>query len=138
MAILAAVLAIPVVSYLAWVRPWQSRILTQGMSPEGREFCIVQTFVNFVEPYQVSFYIRDANRIWRWNYLEHEDVAWRSASVEFSKGNALVCRNGKPFREIEMPTDTVNLASVTGGYVDNYCPADFTAQDVLKFHNDKY
>ena len=136
--ILTAVLVLPGAAYVAWVRPGQSGILVQGQSPDGQEFCVVQTFKGLVEPYQVSFYIRDTNRVWRWNYLEHEDTAWRSASVEFVTGKAIVSRNGKPFREVGMPTGTVTLASVPGGYVDDYCPPEFTVEDVLRFHNAKY
>jgi hypothetical protein len=136
--ILAAVVVLPVAAFVAWVRPWQGGILVQGQSADGQEFCVVQTFKGLVEPYQVSFYIRDNNRVWRWNYLEHEDTAWRSASVEFVSGKAIVSRNGKPFREVGMPTGTFDLASVPSGYVDDYCPPEFTVQDVLRFHNGKY
>lgn len=127
-----------VASYVVAVCPGRSGVLSQGTSPSGQEYCVVQTFKGLVEPYQVSFYIRDTSRVWRWNYLEHEDNAWRSAAVEFTGGNAMVSRNGKPFREIAMPTGIVDIATVSGGYVDYYCPPEFTVEDVLRFHNNKY
>ena len=123
--------------YIISVGPGRSGIVTQGISPGGQEYCVVQTFKDIVEPYQVSFYIRDTNGIWRWNYLEHEDNAWRSAGIEFSGERVIISRNGKPFREISMPTGTVDITSVPGGYRDDYCPAEFSVQEVLEFHNKK-
>jgi hypothetical protein len=111
---------------------------TEGVGVTLTEYCVVQTFKDLGEPYQVSFYIRDTNGVWRWNYLEHEDIAWRSASVKFSNDKAIVYRNGIDFKEIAMPTGTIDLASVPGGYVDYYCPSEFAAQDVLNNHNNKY
>jgi hypothetical protein len=125
-------------AYVIWVGPGQSRILTQGKSPEGLEYCVVQTFKDLVEPYQVSFYIRDTNRLWRWNYLEHEDVAWRSAAVDFSNGLARVSRNGIFFREVPLPTNVVDLATVLPGYLDEYCPSNFTVEEVFKYHSEHF
>jgi hypothetical protein len=136
-AILCAYL-LAILAFVVWVGPGRSGIVEQGISPEGRQYCVVQTFKDMVEPYQVSFYIRDAVGVWRWNYLEHEDVAWRSAAVTFSNGVAKVSRNGAPFRDIVLPTNTVDLASVQPGYRDEYCPSNFTSAEILEFHNRKY
>ena len=127
-----------VLAYILLVGPGRSGILAKGVSPEGREYCVVQTFKDFVEPYQVSFYIRDAAGVWRWNYLEHEDIAWRSATVDFTNGVASVSRGGIPFRKIPLPTNTVDLTTVQPGYRDEYCPSNFTAEDILAWHNKKY
>lgn len=124
-------------AFYLWIRPWQSKILTHGKSPDGLEYCVVQTYKDFVEPYQVSFYIRDTNGLWRWNYLEHEDGGWRSARVAFSNGTALVFRNGEHFRDVPPPTGMVEVATVPSDYRDDYCPARFSAEDVLRFHNEK-
>ncbi len=91
------------VAYIVSVGPWRSGILTQGKLPEGREFCVVQSFKDMFEPYQVSFYVRDEAGVWHWNYLEHEDVAWRTAAVTFSNSVAYVSRNGVPFDEVVLP-----------------------------------
>jgi hypothetical protein len=115
--------------------PGHSRIVTQGKSPSGQEYCVVQSFQALPEPYRVSFYIRDTSGVWHWKYLEHEDLAWRSAKVEFLGDVALVSRDGVPFREIPLPTNTVDLAQVQYGNRHNYCPADFTAAQVLKHHS---
>lgn len=114
--------------------PGWGGILARGASPEGHEYLVVQTFQNFAEPYRVSFYIRDEDKLWRWHYLEHEDMAWRSAKVDFSNQIARVSRNGAFFREIPLPTNTVDLATVLPGYQSDYCPSHFTAEDVLAFH----
>ena len=127
-----------VVAFVVWVGPARSGILAHGKSPTGQEYCVVQTFKGMVEPYQVSFYVRDSAGVWRWNYLAHQDVAWRSASVDFSNGVAHVSRNGLPFRDISLPTNTVDLSSVQPGYRDDYCPSNFTAENILEFHNSKF
>ena len=115
--------------------PGHSRIVTQGTSPLGQEYCVVQSFQDLVDPYRVSFYIRDAGKVWHWNYLEHEDLAWRSAKLEFRGDIAVVSRNGVPFREISLPTNTVDMATIPTGYRYYYCPANFTAAEVFQFHN---
>ena len=124
----------------AWliIRPWQSKILTRGYSPEGREHCVVQTFKGFIEPYQVSFYIRDAEGVWRWNYLAHQDNGWKTATVTFSQGAAQISRNGTPFKVIEVPTDQVDLTQVLPGYRNDYCDGSYSVEDVFEFHNLKY
>ena len=127
-----------VVAYMVSVRPWQSKVLSHGYSPDGREYCIVQTFKDLVEPYQVSFYVRDADGTWRWNYLEHEDNGWKSASVKFSGGSAKVERNGAPFKDIKLPTDQVDLPNVLPGYRDRYCASALSVEEVFAFHNQKY
>ena len=127
-----------IAAFVWWIGPGRSGILVKGHSPEGMEYCVVQTFKDMVEPYQVSFYIRDADGLWRWNYLEHEDVAWGSAQVEFHGSVVKVSRNGQPFRDIPMPTGRVDIATVQAGYRDYYCPAVYSAEDVLRFHNKKY
>lgn len=122
-------------SLLFYASPGHSRIITQGTSPKGQEYCVVQSFQDLVEPYQVSFYIRDTGGVWHWNYLEHEDLAWRSAKVEFRGDIALVSRNGVPFREISLPTNMVDMATIPTGYRYYYCPANLTAEEVFQFHN---
>jgi hypothetical protein len=131
--ILLLLVLTPVAYHVVLGGPWHSGIVTQGISPSGQEFCVVQTFQDWGEPYQISFYIRDANGLWRWNYLDHEGYAWRTASASFSGDQVTVFRNGRPYLTIPMPTGTVNIASVPKGYQDRYCPADFTVEDVLAF-----
>ncbi len=133
-------LAYPLATYAAitWVGPGQSGVLTYGYSPEGMEYCVVQTYKHILEPYKVSFYIRDADGIWHWNYLEHEDVAWRAAHVEFEGDRILVFRNGKQLREIPTPTEGVDIDSLPTGYRHQYCPAEFTLKDVVQAHHRRY
>ncbi len=125
-------------AYAACIGPGRSGIVAHGWSPEGREYCIVQTFKTIAEPYQVSFYIRDRDGVWRWNYLAHQDSVWRSATVSFSGGFAHVSRDGNPFRDIRVPTNRVDLAKVEPGYRDDYCPPNFSENDLLSFHNKKF
>lgn len=125
-------------AYVQYVGPGRSGIVAHGESPDGREYCIVQTFKGMAEPYQVSFYIRDAAGVWRWNYLAHQDAVWRSAKVTFSDGIAHVSRDGVAVRDIPVPTNTVHLTAVKPGYQDEYYPSNFTVDDVLSFHNRRY
>ena len=127
-----------VAAYLVAIRPWQSKILAQGVSPEGREYCVVQTFKDLVEPYQVSFYVRDPEGVWRWHYLEHEDSGWKSAEVIFSEGSSQIQRNGTSFKEIPLPNDQVDLGKIQAGYRDYYCDRGYSVEDVFAFHNQKY
>lgn len=122
-------------AYIVWVGPGRSGILTQGRSPEGREYLVVQSFKNMVELYQVSFYVRDEVGTWHWNDLEHEDAAWHSATVTFSNGAAQVRRNGNPFREIALPAKPVDLAQVGPADHNHFCPATFTVDEVVAFHH---
>ena len=123
-----------IIAYIVQVGPGRSGILTRGTSPRGLEYCVIQTFKGMTGPYRVSFYIRDANGLWRWNYLAHQDDAWRSATVEFSNGVAHISKNGVYRRDIPMPTNTVDLATVLPGCRDEYCPSNYTVEDILKYH----
>jgi hypothetical protein len=127
-----------VLRYFIWIGAGRSGIVVQGTSPEGRQYCIIQTYKGWVEPYQVSFYIRDTSGIWRWNYLAHQDRAWKSATVTFSGGTAHVIRDGQHYRDILLPTNTVDLATVEPGYRGDYSPSNFTPQDILAVHNQKF
>jgi len=106
----------------------RSGIITSGTLPDGREYCVVQTYRDLVEPYQVSLYVRDIAGTWDWYYLEHEDNAWRDARVEFHDGHATVHRNGELFREIE-------LSSV---FKNESLPASLTIAEVEDRHHKKY
>ncbi|MCF6284385.1 MAG: hypothetical protein L3K26_04270 [Candidatus Hydrogenedentes bacterium] len=128
-----------ITAFISAAGPEHSGIVVEGLSPSGQEYCVVQTYTGiWTEPYQVSFYIRDGDGVWRWNYLEHEDLAWRSAQVEFADDKAIVSRNGKHFSEIPMPADSVDLATVLPGYRDEYCPATFTVAAILGHHNERF
>jgi hypothetical protein len=135
---IACVYVVVALAYVLMVGPGRSRIVTEGISPEGRQYCIVQTYKGLVEPYQVTFYIRDASGLWRGNTLAHQDIAWRSATVAFTNKAARITRDGVLFRDIPIPTNTVELAKVQPGYRDSYCPSNFTPQDVLSFHNRRF
>ena len=126
-------IVVPVACHLYLVGPWHARIVARGFSPSGQEYCVVQTFASRDLAFQISFYIRDTNRVWRWNYLDHEGDAWRTASASFNGDKVTVFRNGKPFESIDMPTGTVDSASVPEGYADYYCPAEFTVEEVFEF-----
>jgi len=130
--------AVVAAGYMMMIGAGRSGIVAQGTSPNGKEYCIVQTYKGWTEPYQVSFYIRDASGIWRWNYLAHQDTVWSSAAVTFSNGVAHVSRDGHAYRDISLPTDTVDLMKIKPGYRDHYCPSNFTAEDILSFHNKKF
>jgi hypothetical protein len=132
------VYGILVVGYLMMIGAGRSGIVARGSSPEGREYCIVQTYKGWTEPYQVSFYIRDASGVWRWNYLAHQDTVWNSATVTFSGGMAHVNHDGSPVRDIPLPTNTVDLTKIEPGYRDDYSPSNFTPEDILSFHNKKF
>jgi len=117
--ILLLAIVVPVACHLYLSGPWHTRIVAKGLSPSGQEYCVVQTFVAQDFAFQISFYIRDTNRVWRWNYLDHEGYAWRTASASFKGDKVTVFRNGKPYGSIDMPTGTVDIASVPKGYADS-------------------
>ena len=135
--VLLLLILAPLAYHFYFGGPWHTRIVTQGISPSGQEYCVVQAFQDLVEPYQISFYIRDTNRVWRWNYLDHEGYAWRTASASFTGDKMTVYRNGEPYRSMAMPTGTVDIASVPKGDANYYCPAEFTVEDVFEFHKGK-
>jgi hypothetical protein len=117
------------------VRPWQSGILARGMSPDGREYCVVQTFQGFFEPYRVSLYVRDATGIWHWHYLAHQDHAWRSISVGFTADEIVVARDGVERRRFPRKIAPVDLTTVLPGYAMHYRSANLTADEVAEFHH---
>lgn len=124
-----------IAAYLSWVGPWQSGVVTRGFSPEGREYCIVQTFKALIgEPYQVSFYIRDTNGLWRSHYLAHEDPSWSGATVDFRGGSANVFLDGTRKATIPIPTGTVDLATIQPGYKSEYAARELTVDDIATQH----
>ncbi len=125
-------------SRCAWYSaPWHSRILTQGTSPSGREYCVVQAFSDVSEPYRVAFYLRDAGGVWRWHYLGHEEPAWTTAEVRFHDDEALIFRDGWLVHVIDVPTDTEDATETPHPSDPMRCPAHFTAQEVFEFHRDR-
>jgi Uncharacterized membrane protein len=115
----------------------QTKILAQGFSPEGREYCVAQTFNNIIEPFQVSFYMRDSEGIWRWSYLAHQDYSWSRVRVDFQNGKADVFKRGKFMRSIDayvpLPADHPPRDSATYDL-----SADLGVDDVFKAHNSKF
>lgn len=135
-AVLLLVVLAPLAYHLFLGGPWHTRVVTHGTSPSGQEYCVLQAFQDLGEPYQISFYIRDTNGVWRWNYLDHEGYAWRSADVAFSAEHAQVSRNGKPFRDIQIPTGTVDLATIPAGYRNHYAPAELSVEQLFQQFTD--
>jgi len=135
---IVCVCGVLVAGYLMMIGAGRSGIVARGTSPDGREYCIVQTYKGWAEPYQVSFYVRDASGIWRWNYLAHQDTVWNTATVTFNGGVAHVSRDGRHYRDVPLPTNTVDLATIQPGYRDEYCESNFTPEDILSFHNEKF
>ncbi len=125
-----------IVSHIVVVGPYRSGILTHGTAPSGAEYCVVQTYKRLGligEPYQVSFYMRDADQVWRGQYLAHQDNGWRNVTVVFSDGKARVSHRGYPFKELALPTERIDTDKMREGY--DYVPASYSAEDVLKWHN---
>lgn len=117
--------------------PGWSGIVVQGKSPQGQEYCVVQTYQGMFE-YLITFYVRDTQGVWRRNTLDPDADAWRSATVEFTNGIARVRHNGVQLRDIPMPTGTVEIAEVPLGEQDMYCPSSYSVEDVFKFHNKRF
>lgn len=124
-----------VVYWVAWMGPWRGGIVAQGVLPEGREYCVVQTFKDVFEPFQVSFYLRDPTGKWRWHYLEHEDGGWRSASVAVAGEAVQVRRDGVLFRELALASPVVNPDPNVADELA--CPASYSVAEVRAFH-DRY
>lgn len=126
---------------LAWgvwrIGPWRSGVVAHGFGAEGREFCVVQTYKAIVEPFQVSLYERRPGEQWRWHYLEHEDVGWRSATVTFQDGRARVTRNGAPFTEIALAAGSLGTETATTAETIS-CPAHYSVEQVRAFHDDYF
>jgi hypothetical protein len=129
---LAAAWLSVIIAYVLWVGPGRSGVLASGFSPEGKEYCVIQSYQDMVEPYQVSLYVRDAEGAWRWHYLAHEDPAWRSVEVKFDGVLASVYQNGRFAREIPLSFGQVEVSTAQE---QRQCPADFTIAEVLVFHN---
>lgn len=125
-----------IVALVSWVGPCQSGIVAQGTDPQGRPYCIVQTFKHIIdEPYQVSFYLKDEDGNWRWNYLEHEDVSWRSASAAFSDKDVTIMRNGKAVRTIPLPPEPLDTIAGWNAQEDYALPGDLSADEVAEAHH---
>ena len=74
-----------------------TKILTQGFSPEGREYCVVQVFMG--EPFQVTFYMRDPDGVWHDEFVAQDFYyAWDYARVAFENGKANVYLSSDSFR----------------------------------------
>jgi hypothetical protein len=130
------------VGWAAWIvgsvvriGPGQSGIVCRGFSPEGQEYCVVQTFKDFVEPYQVSFYLRDAEGTWQWHYLAHDDGTWRPTVVEFTAEAVRISRKGKLEREIPRPGAVIRQFP---DYEKSNLPRALTAADVAADHDRRY
>lgn len=124
------------VAYMAKIKPWQSGILAAGVSPQGREFVVVQTFTGFVEPYRVSLYVRDSSGVWHWNYLGHDDTAWGSTRVEFSADSFLILHKGIQVRKIPVESSVALRPDNRDGTRD--LPASYSAEDVAAFHHERF
>lgn len=119
--------------YVVHVGPWRSGILCQGVSPEGQEYFAVQTFKGFIEPYQVSFYIRDARGVWQWHALGHDDDAWRGIAVKFTPEAIVVTHTGSYRREIPRRGTGIHQDSETYNQ-----PAKLSAAEVAELHQREY
>lgn len=126
------------VQVIVAIGPGQSGLLASGATPDGREYCVVQTFKGWIEPYQVSFYVRDESGLWHKKYLEHEANSWKPVDVRFADGKAQVFSKGVLAREVDLPTETVELESILPGYRDQYVSRDASIEDLVHLHNKQF
>jgi hypothetical protein len=123
--------------------PGQSGIVEGGLSPDGHEYCVVQSHNGFPdgfgEPYTISLYVRDDAGNWRWHYLDHEGFPWRSARVEFDGELVTVHRDGVPFRQVELERDPATPETPERGKYMALRTLGFelTADDVAEWHRYK-
>jgi hypothetical protein len=134
--IVLAIVALCVGIYVAIVQPGDDRIIGRGVSPEGRDYFLVQTYTGILtEPYQVSLYLREADGDWRWHYVAHESNSWRAGDVVFEGVTARVFRGERLERIIglELPPLTDE------DFVQEYAfPADWTVEQVAAWHHDHF
>ena len=129
----------PIVLFLIWlfieVSPGRSGILVTGKADE-RDFLVVQTYKTFLEPYQVSLYVRSDGENWRWYGLEHEDDAWDEARVVFDGEIAVVYRDGVESVRVELDqSEEAYLEQVLLGMGDT---SGLTAEQVAEQHHKSY
>lgn len=118
------------IALLVKMGPWRTGVLCQGFSPDGREYCVVQSHEVLFE-FRVSFYLRNAEGVWQWHYLAHDDDSWRSASVEFTSETIRITREGKFEREFPRGAGTPR-GSDSGEYNQ---PAWATVAEVFSAHD---
>ena len=135
-------LGVLVLLLLAWgyysIGPNQSGIVKAGLSPDGREYFIVQTYRDIIEPYQVSFYLREPNGDWRWHYLEHEGDIWRNAEVEFRGTEIDVYRHGELYRVIDNDPESLGPLTEEDFRNNNCLPADWDRARVAARHHARF
>ena len=113
----------------------QNQVLAEGLSPEGREYCVIQSRKRLcLFDNRVSFYVRDPEGVWRRAYLAHEDMGWRSVKVEFEDGVARVFQDGMHERDIELPKQPIDHSPELRGYLDDYFPAHYSVKDLADWH----
>ena len=131
-----SVIAIIIGLYLAWVQPGDDKIIVRGTAPDGSEYFVVQTYSgSLTEPYQVSFFLRDMDDVWRWNYVAHESVSWRSGRVVFEGGSAQVYRGETCERVVDLDFSPLTEQDYAWEYA---FPANWTAKQVAARHHDRY
>jgi hypothetical protein len=136
--VIFSIYLLAIVPRITGVGPYRSDILAKGTSPDGMEYCVVQSYFLIgdllSEPYQVSFYMRDVDRIWRWQYLAHDDDSpWRDVSVSFSGSKIQVSNKGSFTRELSVPLGRTDQGTMQKGR--DYLPESYSVEDVLKWHN---
>ncbi|MGC4074525.1 MAG: hypothetical protein QM760_18905 [Nibricoccus sp.] len=95
----------------------------------------MQTYTGLIEPYYVSFYVRDAHGVWQWHLLAHDDNAWRSPRVSFGEKAIVVTREGKYRREIPLDADRIRQHP---DVVQSNQPASLTVAQLSALHDQKY
>ena len=131
-----SVIAIIIGRYLAWVQPGDDKIIVRGTAPDGREYFVVQTYSgSLAEPYQVSFFLRDMDGVWRWSYVAHESVSWRSGRVVIEAGSAQVYRGETRERVVDLDSSPLTEQDYAW---EHAFPADWTVEQVAAWHHDRY
>jgi hypothetical protein len=78
----AALLAVPLIAFLAYVQPGGAGVLASVRTPDGAEYLVEQDY-DSDGPYNVGFYMRPPDGKWGWCYIDHEASRWRDVKVSY-------------------------------------------------------
>lgn len=120
--------------------PGHSGILAAGASPDGREYCLVQSHNGFPEglgePYTVALFVRDNEGKWRWHYVDHESLRWANGSVVFEDESVHTYEDTKLYRSVEL---NLGPPDAEHPWVDaNDLPAELSANQVAERHLERH
>jgi hypothetical protein len=122
--------------FLVIVNPGGDGKLASLQLPDGTQYVVAQRCNWNLEPYTVSFYMKDSNGKWGWCYIDHQASRWHDVDIKYNEASdsVVVTKRGIWQAALDRKNDRFSIGD---GHASRDVPAPQSAIQFPEFVSNK-